>query len=165
MKGCIVGLLVLASAAFADISVSFHRDVAPIFRRSCNGCHRPGKSKGGLELTSFATVMKGGKHGPILKPGDPEKSEIIDQITGDEPEMPKDADPLTPREIAAIQTWIAQGAADDTPGDAGIHKLSGPPTYRALPAVSALAWSPDGQFVAVSGFHEVLLHSADGAQI
>jgi WD40 repeat protein len=165
VKRCILGFILLGSTVFADTSVSFHRDIAPIFRRSCNGCHRPGKSKGGLELTSFATVIKGGKHGQILKPGDPQDSELVEQIIGDEPEMPKEGDPLTPEEVAAIQRWIAEGATDDTPADAGIHKLSGPPKYRVLPAVSALAWSPDGRLLAVSGFHEILLHSADGAQI
>lgn len=160
------GFFALAmSRAAADAPISFHKEVAPIFRRNCNGCHRPGKTKGGLELTSFAALIKGGKHGDVLKAGNPDDSELMEQISGEEPEMPKDNDPLTAAEVATIARWIAEGAKDDTPADGGIHRLAAPPVYHELPAVSALAWSPDGKTLAMSGFHEILLHTADGGEI
>jgi WD40 repeat protein len=40
-----------------------------------------------------------------------------------------------------------------------------PPTYSRLPVVTSLDYSPDGKYLAVSGFHEVLLHNADGSGI
>ena len=158
-------LTVAASALAEEPLVSYYRDVVPVFKRNCNACHRPGKAKGQLELTSFAMLMKGGKHGDTLKPGDPAGSRLFQNISGDEPEMPSEGDPLSPGEVAVIRRWIEQGAKDDTPADAGIHKLSSPPAYHALPSVAALAWSPDGSTIAVAGYHEVLLHSADGERI
>lgn len=157
-----------AGAAFpsgAAETVSFHKEVAPIFRRSCNGCHRPGKAKGGLELTTYAGILKGGKHGAVLEPGDAQTSELIEQIAGEEPEMPKENEPLTHAEVATIAQWILQGAKDDTPADGGVHRLATLAVYRELPAVSALAWSPDGKTIAVSGFHEVLLHSVSDGEL
>ena len=158
-------LLMASSLSAGEAQVSFHREIAPIFRRSCNGCHRPSKAKGGLDLTTFASVMKGGKAGAILEPGKAHGSELFEQIRGDEPEMPKDSEPLLAEEIAAIERWIAQGAKDDTPEGGVTHKLDAPPVYHSLPAVSALAWAPDGSVLAVAGFHEVLLRSPDGAEV
>lgn len=162
-----IALLVLTTAhsVAADEAVSFYREIRPILQQNCNGCHRPGKTKGGLDLTTHAAMLKGGKHGAALKVGEPKDSRLIEEISGDEPEMPDEGEPLSAAEIALIEHWIAQGAKDDTPADAGTHRLAAPPVYRSLPAVSALAWSQDGQTLAVSGYHEVLLYSSDGAQL
>ncbi len=145
--------------------VSFAREVMPILKHNCNGCHRPGKTKGGLDLTTFAALLKGGKNGASVAAGKAHESAMWEQITGDEPEMPKDGDPLTAEEVTTIERWIAQGASDDTVAGAATHKLAAPPQYRALPAVSALAWSPDGGTLAVSGFHEVVLHDGEDGQM
>ena len=159
-------LLALSPSAFADDPpVSYYREVVPVLKRNCNACHRPGKAKGQLDLTTFSALTKGGKHGQTVKAGDAPGSLLWQNITGEEPEMPSKGDPLSQAEVAIIERWIAQGAKDDTPPDAGIHKLSAPPVYPALPSVAALAWSPDGQVIAVSGYHEVLLHSADGERL
>ncbi len=168
IRRLLLGVLIalpLAALAEEEKPVSFFREITPILKQNCNGCHRPGKAKGGLDLTNFAAVMKGGKHGAIVHAGVTKDSELLEQIIGEAPEMPKEGEPLTPPEIAVFERWIAQGAKDDTPADAGIHKLSAPPEYRARPAIAALAWSPDGALLAVPGWHEVLLHSGDGAQI
>jgi WD40 repeat protein len=93
-------------------------------------------------------------------------SELFLQLDGAEPEMPKDADPLTAAEIATIQRWLAEGANDDTPADPGVaHHLTAPPTYRSAPAIAAIAWSANPAVLAVAGWHEVVLRSADGEQL
>ena len=154
-----------AVAANAE-PVSFFREVRPILRTNCVGCHKPGKLKGGLDLTSHAMLLKGGKSGDTLKPGHAEESELFTQLVGAEPEMPKDAEPLTAAEVATIRRWIAEGATDDTPADLGaLHRLAAPPVYRSAPAISALAMSPDGAVLAVAGWHEVILRSGDGEQL
>src|SRR5262249_34992364 len=38
-----------------------------------------------------------------------------------------------------------------------------PPVYNATPVITAMDFSPDGNLLAVSGYHEVLLHKADGS--
>ena len=161
----LLGLLVLLRGTDAA-PVSFFREVRPILRANCIGCHKPGKTKGGLDLTSHSALLKGGKSGDTVKPAHAEDSELFTQIDGAEPEMPKDAEPLNATEVATIQRWITEGAQDDTPADPGaLHHLAGPPVYRSAPAISALAWSPDGSVLAVAAWHEVILRSGDGEQL
>jgi WD40 repeat protein len=156
----------LAISATADEkNVSYYKDVVPLFKRSCTGCHHPGKLKGELDLTTYQAFKKGGKHGAAFKSGDTKESIIIEEISGKEPSMPKEGDPLTSQEVALIEKWIKQGATDDTPADANSFKIAGPPTYTAAPVISALAFSPDGKVLAVSGYHEVLLQSPLGSNI
>jgi WD40 repeat protein len=160
------GFLAFAIVSLADDPpVSFSREVAPILKHNCQGCHRPGKARGGLDVTTFATLMKGGKHGETFKSGAPADSSLLEQISGDDPEMPKDDEPLLPGEVQLIERWIAQGAKDDTPAGQGADKTPTPPVYRLLPAVASMAWSPDGALLAVTGAGEVVLHSGDGERI
>jgi len=156
-------LALTLSAPGEDAPVSFSRDVAPILRRNCQGCHRPGKTKGELDVTTFAALLKGGKHGDTIKPGAPGESELVEQISGDEPAMPPEGEPLIAEEIARIERWIAQGAKDDTPPPGELTPAA--PVYRLLPAVVSLAWSPDAAILAVAGTGEVVLHSGDGERI
>jgi len=159
------GALICMGATSAE-PLSYFRDVRPILRANCIGCHKPGKTKGGLDLTTHAAVLKGGETGEGLKAGHAEDSELLIQIEGAEPAMPEDADPLTADEVATIRRWIAEGAKDDTPSDPGAaHHLAAPPVYRSAPAITSLDWSPDGGILAVSGWHEVILRSGDGEQV
>jgi len=153
------------SALAEDKPVSYYKDLVPVLKRSCTGCHHPGKLKGQLDLTTYDAFKKGGKHGTAFKAGDAKGSSIIEQISGEEPAMPEEGDPLTKEEVALFERWIAEGAKDDTPANAGSFKLAEPPTYTVAPVVSALAYSPDGKLLAVSGYHEVLLRSADGSNL
>src|SRR5437660_7854678 len=144
-------------------SVSYYHDLVPLLKRSCTGCHHPGKLKGELDVTTFAAFQKGGKHGAAFQPGKPDESRVIEEISGEEPNMPKEGDPLLKEEVALFERWIREGAKDDTPPEANSFKLTAPPVYTALPAISAIEFSPDGNVLAVSGYHEVVLHKPDGS--
>ena len=166
MKGCwVVALIGCLGAARAGESVSFHREVLPILRINCIACHKPGKAKGGLDLTTHVALLKGGEDGSILKSGDAKSSKLLKCICGEEPEMPKDGEPLTAGEIDIISRWIAQGALSDAAGEMGTKRPAASPVYTALPAIQSLAFSPDGTLLAVPGKHETLLHKADGSEI
>jgi mono/diheme cytochrome c family protein len=150
--------------------VSYYRDVRPILQENCQGCHQPAKREGGFLLTSMEGMKKGGDSGdPGLVPGDPEKSTLVSEIiaeAGQKPAMPKGRDPLSPAQVALIRRWIQEGAKDDTPPTAGAKiDANHPPKYSSPPVISTLAVSPDGTLLAVSGYHEVLLHKADGSAI
>jgi uncharacterized membrane protein/mono/diheme cytochrome c family protein len=104
---------VLAKVEDAEV---FTDVIQPIFRSKCQSCHRPGKSKGELNLASFESMKKGGENGPVIIPADAEKSEIIRRVT-----LPTDHDdfmpaegkkPLTEEEIQVITWWIEKGNAD-----------------------------------------------------
>jgi WD40 repeat protein len=150
----------------SESPVSFHKDIVPILKQSCTACHHPAKAKGRLDVTTHGALLKGGKSGPAFVPGDPAKSVIVTEISGDNPSMPEEGEPLSKAEIALIERWIREGANDDTPAEAANpFTLSEPPVYSVPPLISALAYSLDGKLLAVSGYHEVLLHSADGSNL
>ena len=74
MRFAILTLIVLALAAPAkadEKAVSFEKDVMPIFKASCISCHKADKKKGKLDMSTYADLMKGGKQGNPVKPGDP----------------------------------------------------------------------------------------------
>lgn len=157
-----------ASAAIisAGEPVSYYRQVVPLFKESCNGCHHPGKMKGGLDLTTHPAILKGSKNGPVLMAGDPAKSPLLEEITGAEPSMPAEGEPLSKEQVALIERWIQQGALDDTPADKrNPYKLTEPPKYPSAPVISSVVFSPDGTLLAVAGYHEVLLHKPDGSEL
>jgi WD40 repeat protein len=148
-----------------EAPISYTRQIAPIFKRNCNGCHYPGKLKGELDLTTYPAILKGGKHGASIKVGDPKTGTLMEELSGEEPSMPKEGDPLSKAELALIEKWIKQGAPNDTPKVAESLIPSAPPKYRTLPVVSALAYSADGKLLAVSGFHEVLLYDSENMEV
>ncbi len=152
-----VALLASFASARAAEPVSWFKDLTPIFKRSCNGCHSPAKNKGGVDTSTFEGLLKPGKHGVNFVAGDPTKSPLFVEVSGKEPAMPKEGDALSAAETALIERWIREGAHDDTPADAYSTKLSAPPEYDAPPVINALSVSPDGKWLAVSGYHEVLV--------
>jgi mono/diheme cytochrome c family protein len=148
--------------------VSFTKHVRPIFQQHCQGCHQPAKAEGSFVMTSYADLLKKGDHEqPGIVPGDVGKSLIVAQVTaqnGKPPAMPRGKDPLTEREVNLIKRWIAQGAKDDTPASTReLVDMDHPPKYALPPVITALAYAPDNSLLAVSGYHEVLLHKADGS--
>ena len=160
---------VTEAATKASENVSYYRQVRPILQANCQGCHQPAKAKGGFAMTDFKKLLAGGDgEGAAVVPGQSEKSSIISMVTPKDGEvrMPKGKPPLGADEIGLITTWIKQGATDDTPLDAKKHyDAEHPPSYTLPPVISSLDFSPDGQLLAVAGFHEVLLHKADGAGV
>jgi WD40 repeat protein len=150
--------------------VSFHRDIRPILRVHCQGCHQPAKPMGKLVLTSYGELKQGGETTePGFVPGKPDESQLWLQVVtlkGQRPAMPKDRTPLDEADVAKIRQWIVEGAVDDTPPAERVTiDMDHPPTYVLPPVITSVDYSPDGTLLAVSGYHEVLLHKADGSGI
>jgi mono/diheme cytochrome c family protein len=145
--------------------VSYFKDVRPIVREQCAGCHQPSVKQGDLTLTTYEGFMAGGAKGKVVKPGEPDQSLVIGYLTGKEkPQMPFGQTPLSAAQIDLFRNWIRDGAKDDTPAEArSIVQPGKPAAYHAAPVITALAYSPDGSLLAVSGYREVLLHKGDGS--
>jgi WD40 repeat protein len=148
--------------------VSYYKDVRPIFQQQCQGCHQPAKPQGGFVMTSYPDLLKpGDSELPGVVPGKPQDSllvKLLGEVQG-RAQMPKGKDPLPQFQVKLVTDWVAQGAVDDTPMSARAPLVDAdhPPTYELLPVLTAVAFSPDGRLLAVSGYHEVVLHKADGS--
>jgi WD40 repeat protein len=150
--------------------ISYYRNVRPIFAQQCQGCHQPAKPSGNYVMTSYSDLLKKTKTDAFgIVPGKPEESSVIEQVLpkGDKPpKMPQARDPLSERDVNVIRKWIEQGAKDDTPSNANILVDDAhPPVYELTPVITAVAYSPDGSLLAVSGYHEVLVHKVDGSEL
>jgi uncharacterized membrane protein len=98
-----------------DPSAFYDARIQPLFEGHCVTCHGQSKHKAGLRLDSYALVMRGGKHGPVIKAGDLKGSELVRRITlpqSDDDFMPADNKrPLSASQVKLIQAWIAAGAS------------------------------------------------------
>ena len=93
----------------------FESRVRPVLVEHCEECHgtRTGKSKGGLLLDSRAGLMRGGDSGPVVTPGDPESSLLIQAVRRSDPNlaMPPRA-PLPAEAVRDLEAWVRMGAPD-----------------------------------------------------
>jgi hypothetical protein len=95
----------------------FRQQVEPVLREHCLPCHSHagGKMKGGLTLDSRSGWNTGGDHGPVVIPGNPDSSRLIQAIRRTHshpgPAMPPDQ-PLPPEQVGLLVEWVRRGAPD-----------------------------------------------------
>ncbi len=145
----LVLLACLGAAAWSDVPPRSRRAAAPIFETRvrpllaarCNGCHGPSRASGGLRLDSARGLLTGGAGGPVVVPGRPEQSRLIQAVEGrGGRRMPPDGR-LSAGEISTLRQWISEGAlvppdAAANPGSAaGGHWAFRPLRLPAVPAV------------------------------
>src|SRR2546422_7073496 len=96
--------------------VSYARQIKPILVDNCLECHSTKDHKGGLDATSVASLLKGGKKAaPAIVPGKPDESPLVEYLRGlREPQMPKGNPVLSEEELHLIRLWILAGAKDDS---------------------------------------------------
>ncbi|MFD2201545.1 c-type cytochrome domain-containing protein [Shivajiella indica] len=92
-----------------------YKDVVhPILAQNCNSCHNDKNKKGGLILSSFESILVGGKNGPIIHPEELSESPIIQRLLlpkEDKEHMPpKDKRQPSKEEIKLLKKWVELGA-------------------------------------------------------
>ncbi|MBN2525542.1 MAG: hypothetical protein JXR76_04050 [Deltaproteobacteria bacterium] len=99
----------------ADGKVSYRQTIQPVLTDSCGGCHSAKRAKGGLNLSSYEGLMKGGATGASVIPGNADESQIIGSVERTkEPHMPPSfAGDMPTQGIAAMRQWINEGALDN----------------------------------------------------
>src|SRR5262245_15326522 len=105
-------MMIARSSAFAQAPpIDFDRDVKPLLRDKCVGCHGPSQQNGGLRLDRRQSAMLGGGNGIPILPGNAARSPLVWRISGPGagPQMPPTG-PLTADEIATLTRWIDAGA-------------------------------------------------------
>lgn len=87
----------------------FEKKVRPLLLAKCASCHGPEKIKGGLRLDA-AGIAKGGESGPVVVPGKPNESRLIQAVRqSGELKMPPNGK-LKETEIADLVAWVKDGA-------------------------------------------------------
>jgi len=195
----IVALALASSAGHAADAkkaskITFDEHVLPILRENCLGCHNQDKSRGGLVVSNYTTLMTGGSSGEVIKPGDPDSSRLYLLVSHkQQPNMPPKSAMIPAESVETIRKWILGGALENAGSKAKIinkpkyeialssinkGKPEGPPpmpspklsleplvrTTRAN-ALTALASSPWAPLVAVGGQKQVLLYHSDTLEL
>jgi len=109
----------LALGACAPRNVSFSADVQPILKARCLDCHVPGGAgyaASGFDMSSYEALMKGGKFGKLVVPGDPLTSALNMLVEGRaDPSirMPHGREKLSDKEIEILHVWVKEGAKNN----------------------------------------------------
>jgi len=121
MKASALSLLALgpwlsaAAAATPEQVEFFETRIRPVLAQECYECHsESGKRKGGLLLDSRPGWQEGGDSGPVLVPGDPAASLLIQSIrhAHADLQMPKNGAKLDEAILADFERWVREGAPD-----------------------------------------------------
>lgn len=114
---CLIFLLTRASDVYSvetpsksaqPSSILYEIDIQPIFQTHCVKCHNTKSRKAEFDLTSPASLLKGGESGPGLVKGKPEESLFFEYLH--EGQMPPEGSkPLSKQELAKIRQWILSG--------------------------------------------------------
>ncbi|TWT61910.1 c-type cytochrome domain-containing protein [Rubinisphaera italica] len=125
--------------------VSFAKDVAPILAGKCMGCHDQTAS-GGLRLDTFAGLRRGGRSGPLVVPGAPQRSPLAMKLISPPPQrMPKNGPALPADEIKTIADWITQGAKyDDDDQNRSVSELAESAKNGGMKKPEITVAKPDG---------------------
>ncbi|MGV3772682.1 MAG: DUF1549 domain-containing protein, partial [Verrucomicrobiales bacterium] len=111
LPGLFSGVRTSAQDGGGDLEF-YQKKVAPILEEHCFKCHgdKAEKLKGGLLLDSREAILKGGDTGPVVEPGNPEKSRLIHAVQHLDPDLampPKTK--LSDAHIAILSEWIKKG--------------------------------------------------------
>ena len=100
----------ISSPLFSQTKTNPEEAFRKILEERCLACHGSAQMSG-LDLRLRETMLKGGKRGPALVPGDARKSLIYQVVTGTgELKMPLGKEALAAADIEAIRAWIEAGA-------------------------------------------------------
>ncbi len=106
-------------AACSGTEAKFSRDVKPILKEHCAGCHSAsgkGAVASGFSVESYEAVMKGTKFGPVVVPGSSVSStlqRLIEHKAEPAIHMPQGNHQLPEEKVELIRAWIDQGAKDN----------------------------------------------------
>ena len=95
--------------------ISYSKDVAPILDKFCATCHNEDEDHPSqLFMDSYESLMKGGKHGQSVKPGNSKESLLIQKMDVEPPfgkKMPPSKKLIpTTEQVEILRQWIDQGA-------------------------------------------------------
>jgi len=116
LRGC-VAVMAFLTARFPVASASgetefFEKQVRPMLATRCHSCHSSEAKPlfAGLALDTKTGLLKGGDSGPVVIPGDPARSRLIQAIRGELPVRMPPTGKLRDDEIAALTRWVEMGA-------------------------------------------------------
>jgi hypothetical protein len=112
MRPCLPVLGITLAIAFSPVAAD---EAAPfaaakrVLEHRCLSCHNSRDQKGDFALGTRDELLESG----MIVPGDPQGSHLLSVVLADgdnPPAMPRESEPLSETELAALRTWIEAGA-------------------------------------------------------
>src|SRR5258708_543492 len=102
--------LALTMARASGQSSSVEKNARAVLDGKCVGCHGAAHMSD-LDLRQTETILKGGKRGPAVTPGNADASLLYQAVRGEgELKMPPGKMRLAPQEVRLLRDWINAGA-------------------------------------------------------
>ena len=124
-----LGMALGSAVAQAAEPASPFRAMMALIEQHCLRCHDGPEAKGGLDLSNHAGWLRGGDGGPVIVPGQPDQSFLLQRVEqGSMPPL-NDGRALEKQEIAIVAEWIRSGAiwgADAKPARSSTSATVGP---------------------------------------
>ena len=137
--------------ATAQADGVYTQTIRPLLAKNCQGCHNAQVRQGGFDVSSHASLMKGSDNGPVIVPGDADRSTLFKLIShSEQPAMPFKAPKMPEESIAKIAQWIKDGATFDGAVESAPKADHWSFRVPVKPAVPAGAQNPIDAFLAVS---------------
>jgi WD40 repeat protein len=160
-----IALLLAAFVPGRAAEIVYEKDIAPILRTYCAGCHNNEEHENQFSVETFASLRKGGEdHGEPIKPGNPDASFIVKSLESRvKPHMPPRDEPQVPAtELATLKQWIAAGAHGPQRDESILQSIVVPKIASAATRrpVTALAYGPDGKQIALATFGRIDLRNS-----
>jgi len=134
---------VAIATATGSEKVSFQRDIAPFMVNLCVNCHSGANPRAGFSLETFEKLMKGGRSGRVVLPGNTEDSRLWHLVGKQDPiKMPQGQALITRSNHTNLRIWIEEGAKFDGP-DPKAPLRSLVPTEAELRAAELAKLSPE----------------------
>ena len=109
MRLAIFALIGSAALAQAPADVEFfEKEVRPLLRSNCQGCHSVNGLNSGLALDSRDAILKGGNRGPAATPGDA-ASLLLQAVRHDGGLKMPPGKKLAPEQVAKLEEWVKRG--------------------------------------------------------
>jgi len=94
-----------------EMASVFDKDILPILKSRCIGCHGGAAPKVGLDLRTVTGILQGGNSGPAIRLDAAETSLLYEVVSSGK--MPPKGEPLTDVEQGKIRVWINENARND----------------------------------------------------
>lgn len=102
----------------ADSLMVYEDLIHPVLEEKCMACHNQNQAYGGLNMTAFESMIKGGNSGAGIQKGNPYKSLIYKRVSFPQDHlkfMPPAGVPLSYDQVATLEWWIDNGAKKQMP--------------------------------------------------
>jgi len=133
------GAMVVSCFA-ADNQAVFQNEILNVLQKACASCHSGSTPQSEFSISSYESLLHGGKHGPAIVPGSAQASLLIQYLRGEKtPQMPLGSllPSSTIEDLAAAIGKMTPVATGQDQRDQYVKWLLAPPTAPKIPTVGA----------------------------